>query len=157
MVGEDTHGFGVDLEDNDIGFNHSAAGENMCWESLVFFPCRVQNPIASSWTLTIMASFGVDQSETERNTEEVQLMFTKAAGERGVATAAFWANRVGADNLFTIVCEKESCANWNFVQHCASWKSFVRVGVPVPGLEMQHAILLICFASSFASFGKVLA
>ena len=29
--------------------------------------------------------------------------------------------------------------------------------VPVPGLVMQHAILLVCFASSFASFGKVLA
>ena len=29
-------------------------------------------------------------------------------------------------------------------------------GVPGPGLVMQHAILLVCFTSSFASFGKVL-
>ena len=28
--------------------------------------------------------------------------------------------------------------------------------VPGPGLEMQYAILLICFLSSFASLGKVL-
>ena len=28
--------------------------------------------------------------------------------------------------------------------------------VPVPGLEMQHAILLICFASTFAKTSKVL-
>ena len=28
--------------------------------------------------------------------------------------------------------------------------------IPVPGLEMQHAILLICFASSFANTSKVL-
>ena len=28
--------------------------------------------------------------------------------------------------------------------------------IPGPGLEMQHAILLICFVSSFASLGKVL-
>ena len=31
-----------------------------------------------------------------------------------------------------------------------------RSGVPGPGLEMQYAILLICFLSSFASLGKVL-
>ena len=35
-------------------------------------------------------------------------------------------------------------------------RSGSRPGVPGPGLEMQHAILLICFVSSFASLGKVL-